>query len=218
MANQRPIRRGKIPFKRGGRWHDRPKRWAASTDSLETTSGGLISAVIPYVANEDVTGSEPIASLLSGEFDVATWADEQEIRVDRIVGSIGIGGRVLLDSSAEAPAPIVVRLGMIVSEDVTADLTADNPRRKLFDQNDLQEAEWMWLHQVVLEPTVYPGDASRVNYTYNLPIDIRNRRKIGQKDYLFLYSQFAILDGTETEFSGFNLRCFPSVRLIMVAK
>lgn len=223
MANNRPIRRGRIPFRRP----QRPKRWGASVDAMEFLpeigqNGGLISTVIPSALTDAEAGSVPVQTFLVGEFDVAPWADEQEVRLDRIVGSIGIAG-VVGDPNPDLPVnPFVVRMGLIVNEELTDDGTADEVRRNLWDYTDLQEAEWMWLHQSVILPArdTNPTVSEALGYvSFNLPVDIRNRRKIGQKDELALYCSYSYFASSSLgPPSTFNVRIVPAVRMVMVSK
>jgi len=219
MANQRPIRRGRLPkFRRP----QRPKRWAASSPVLSADDPmdyGLLAGVIPSEAALAPAGVPPMDALLSGEFDVENWADEQEVRVDRIVGDIGIVGMVT--HSADQPPSVVVRLGIIVAEDVSDDPTADEPTRSLFDQTDLQEAEWMWLHQHVphFEPVFGAlGGVIGSRISYNHHLDLHNRRKIGQKDLLYIYASYTYMSGEESLITVWNVRLVHSLRLIMVSK
>jgi len=229
MANQRPIRRFK---KRFYGLSARPKRWAASSDYLEVELGGppgLVATVIPSESVGGTVGVPPVQTLLDGEFDVADWADEQEVRVDRIVGSIGLQGRVSnTDSPAVDGPPAIIRLGIIVHEEKSSDLIANDPTRKLFNQADLQEAEWMWLKQVVVAPPhgdqrdgVEPGAPGYLAaYWVNMSIDvdIRNRRKIGQKDQLFLYASYATPQSYGLAEYTWAVRIIPMLRLVMVSK
>jgi len=210
MANQRPIRRGRIPVPR--RTIRRPKRWGASTSFVDESLGLQVGVIPNETVNE---GVPPFDQLLSGEFDVEPWADEQEIRLDRIVGDISIAGSMV---SGFEPPIYAIRLGIIVAEDTSDDPAAADPTRSLFDTTDLQEAEWMWLHQVV--PTaVYLPDATpnpAFYLTYNLHLDLRNRRKIGQKDSLFLYAAYS--NDSNVPISLWNVRLVHNLRMIMVSK
>jgi len=209
MANQRRIRRGRIPVIRPR--ISRPKRWGASSTVFD--ENGLLPGVIPAeVSNQ---GVPPFDQILSGEFDVEPWADEQEIRLDRVVGDISLSGLV---TSGLEPAIFAIRMGLIVAEDVSDDPTADDPTRNLFDMTDLQEAEWMWLHQVVPSPVFCPEATPNPlwAYTYNLHVDLHNRRKIGQKDSLFLYASYA--KEVNADISVWNVRLIHNLRMIMVSK
>jgi len=233
MANRRNIGRGRIPFRKGKRWisNARPKRWGAVTDVVVDEpigSEGAILTVIPSALTEFTEGSLPVETLLDGEFDVATWADEQEVLIDRVVGTISLVGDVSRSETVFIfPPPAIVRLGIVVHEDKTADLTADDPRRKLFDQNDLQETEWMWLKQVTLcssEDSLSQGESLTQPYAYqvamDIDIDLRNRRKLGQRDQLFLYAQYVFPNFTSGLGGAYvwNVRISQMLRIIMVSK
>lgn len=195
MANRRPIRRFKKRFY--GLNNKRPFRWAANTPAVEYEVGGppgLLAGVIPNEIVAGQGGVPPEATLLSGEFDVSPWADAQEVTIDRVVGSIGLVGSIVASTNPIFPSP-VVRLGIIVSEDESNDPLADPPTRSLFDLTDLQEAEWMWLHQVTIPwDNVFFTEPS-LDWTQkvaiDIPIDLRVRRKLGQKDNLYLYASYA---------------------------
>jgi len=195
----------------------RPKRWSASSSFMVTDpSPGLVPvSVVDALALGDA-GQPPVDMILSGEFDVEDWADEQEIRVDRVVGDIAIAGNA---TQVGAPwSPICVRMGLIVVEELSDDGTAPDPTRNLFDQSDLQEAEWMWLHQTILTAPTERMTSNVIPYAYNMHLDLRVRRKIGQKDGMFLYAAWAAETNAYDGLMVVDLRLYHHLRTIMVSK
>lgn len=211
-----PTRRS--PWKRGSPWRkaSRPKRWSASSAGVDEPQG-IFGSVLPNEIGLFPNGSPPLDTIISGEFDVEDWADEQEITVDRVIGDIALSGAVTFAGGASYPCPLYIRLGLIVSEDLSDDPAASDPTRGLFDQTDLQEAEWMWLTQIVPTP-VYSQSAGVWLYNENIHVDLRNRRKIGQKDVLFLYGAYAIDTADNGRVTVFNIREVHNLRCIMMSK
>jgi len=227
MANQRPIRRGKIPFRKGRKWisSKRPKRWAAFTNEVLSEpigSEGLNVSLLPNATLATTNGNLPVSTMLDGEFDVAPWADEQEVTIDRIVGTLSVSASVQYAQNLFVGTPGVVRLGIIVHEDKTSSLVAEDPRRKLFEFTDLQEAEWMWLKQLSIPcdfSSFDPTSESFVSEGYSdIDIDIRVRRKLGQKDQLFLYGAYSFFNGVTELLQSWSIKIAPMTRIIMVAK
>lgn len=199
MANQRPIRRPRVPaWKRGKR---RPTRWNAVTNQADDAVL-LNTAVMPTIPD----GNPPIAILVDGQIDVEPWADEQEVTLDRIVGNLAFHGNFDYYAPAgsavfAAKAPYL-KVGIVLLEELSKDPASNVPTRNLFDQEDLEDTEWMWLWSgfpEVFYPHLYvtanqdgvPGVTGVMRFHLNIPVDIRNRRKIGQNDQLALYAEWA---------------------------
>lgn len=186
MANTRPIRRGRIPFRRGRRWMGASKtarRWLDGNSSRD-------SAQICALTGKDLDCTEPDGSpvqLLYGDTDW-DWADSSEVRIDRILGSISWDSWLASDDVvAGCPIPVVVRLGILATEGDQAVA----PTINLFDPEDLEEQQWMWLYSSQGEHSVSLSGAilHRTQYD-NIDVDIRTRRTLGKKDSIWLYGQF----------------------------
>lgn len=207
MANNRPIKRR--PWRRPPwRKNVRPKRWnASSTTILEGTIAA--SALNPLGAPWPA-----IFTIVDGQVDVEPWADDQEVTLDRVVGNISLFGSTGEDGILAHP--VYVRMGMLVHEE--AEAQGGGPQLlelDLAEQETLEDFEWMWLHSVML-----PGSHAR-SYTaqgaqafeYNIPVDIRNRRKIGQSDELLLFAQWATLPSF-----SISINCTVDLRSILMSR
>jgi len=196
MANQRPIRRPPTPrWKRGRR---RPVRWLDANSTR--AEAGLCNQVVWDLFCEP---SAPIAILLDGDADW-DWADRSNVRIDRILGTISWdanAARITTGVSTGIPAYLDVRLGILAVEDGLPE-TID-----LFDPENLEEYEWMWLYhsmgrtqrgyQPVGEEVLHWMDQSD-----NIPIDIRTRRSLGKKDKVVLYGQYKRHSFTDSDGAG----------------
>lgn len=196
MANSRPIRRGRVPFRRGRRWTSkaRPKRWNAVATGLSTTTFSLYT--VPPILGSALTAPAP-AILVSGQVDVEPWADDQEVTVDRIIGNIGLRTEWTYSSDdALWGVDYMVKLGILVHEEVTQDVS--QMELNMFDQETMEDYEWMWLWTGLV--TEFTNNGTRIadvnvfsSATVNIPVDIKNRRKVGQSDELLLFAQYARL-------------------------
>lgn len=223
MANQRPIRRPRVPaWKRGKR---RPTRWNAVTNQADDAVL-LNTAVMPTIPN----GNPPIAVLVDGQIDVEPWADEQEVTLDRIVGNLAFHGyfQSYFPSGTYTLANKVpyLKVGIVLLEELSKDPASNVPTRNLFDQEDLEDTEWMWLWSGFPEHFVQanvaaaiPNDGQPTNniftkFVLNIPVDIRNRRKIGQNDQLALYAEWA---SPSPEYD-ISVQSYTDVRCILMSR
>lgn len=218
MANQRPIR------KRRRRFYGlkkRPTRWIAEGGQVSDEPVGGQGFVASTLANEALLinqGVPPYATIVQGEFDVEPWSDDEEVTIDRIVGDLSWVGNV--QYSGVAPK-LVIRAGIIVAEDVSDDPGAPDPTRSLFDFSDLQEAEWLWLHQFTpdadgrLESSGTQPDVDWL-VSHNVHVDIRCRRKLGQKDILYLYTSY-VPENNHPSFTQ-SIKCVPLLRTICMGR
>lgn len=186
MANTRPIRRGRVPFRRGRRWtSSAPKlsrRWLDANSSRD-------QAIPCTLGGKDLQCDEPDGApvqLLYGDTDW-DWADNSEVRIDRILGTISwdswLGSSSL---TAGDPPPVVVRLGIIATEEDGA----VPPTLDLFDPEYLEEYQWMWLYSSQgHHSATADGGLVRIQYD-NIDLDVRTRRTLGKKDSVWLYGQF----------------------------
>lgn len=220
MGN-RPINRR--PWRRKPWRKSRPTRWNASTNQA---NDGVILNTSLFITTPD--GNAPIAALVDGQVDVEPWADDQEVTVDRIVGSIHLHGyfQSYFPSGTNTLANKVplIKLGIVLVEEISKDPASAAPTRNLFDQEDLEDTEWMWLWSGFPEPwsvrtaafTTSGAPTANVFSTFamSIPIDIRNRRKIGQSDVLALYGEYAA-PGPEYDISVLS---YTDVRTILMSR
>lgn len=198
MSRSRPINRR--PFRRPPwRKSSRPYRWISLNSGGASNADGVLSATPWSLLPVASAGQPPNIVLAAGQSDVEPWADNQEIRVDRIVGDLNIRGAVshTFVSPVDVPLapPMYIRLGLIVQEEGDA-TTA--PFINLFSDEHLEDFEWMWLYSSCAQGWNYIpyADAdlynrSGIGFQFRIPMDLRVRRKLGQTDTLLLYAQYA---------------------------
>lgn len=217
MGN-RPINRR--PFKRPPwRTKKRPTRWNAVSNGL-IEDGFAQATLVPFAYGGSQPAAGPLAILVDGQVDVEPWADEQEVTLDRIVGTLIFAGRSQVLSPGFFPPPVLLKLGICLNEELTDESPAPLNQKAMFEQESLEDTEWMWLHSVVLEPQydTQAADGSRAeHFRYNVPVDIRNRRKIGQKDELALYGMCTIL-GSYTPPWDIQVQSYTDVRCILMSR
>lgn len=159
------------------------RRWLDSNSSRD-------GAGICTLTGKDLDCIEPDASpvqLLYGDTDW-DWADNSEVRIDRILGSISWDSWLSVgDLTAGCPIPVVVRLGILATEGDASNAPVVN----LFDPEDLEEQQWMWLYSSQGDHSVamYDTIIHRTQWD-NIDVDIRTRRTLGKKDSVWLYGQF----------------------------
>lgn len=147
-------------------------------------SAGAECEIEPFIVNcEPWTPAE----LLVGEIDL-DWVDRQEVRIDRLVGTISFSEQAA--ANGQEPAPTIVRFGILETEDTDRLYQTID----LFDNESLEQFEWMWLHQFSFNHNSYlfnatnPGTYIRSS-SADIPLDVRTRRKLGHKDSIVLYTQ-----------------------------
>jgi len=216
MANQRPIRRGKIPFFRRSR-KKRPTRWLGYTQEANG-DGNIAALTLPYAGDVEA----PILVVVDGDQDVVPWADEQEITIDRVVGSLTtLFHNQLTDPPVSIALlnPPMARYGLLVVENFD---TADPPLINLWDLDAYEQYEWMWLRDVIREESTTSvlqdgGDTVQYNMTQT-QIDLRVRRKLGPKDQLLLYGSVGRPDAPSQSgymFFGYSI---PALRVIAMSR
>lgn len=194
MANQRPIRRGRVPFRRGRRWISarRPKRWNAALTPVDSELARFTSVFL----TPGVNAQAPLATLVSGQVDVEPWADEQEVTLDRTIGNISLKATTTWDSAVTIDPPdVYVKLGILVNEEITADPAGST--LNMFEQETLEDYEWMWLWGGFVgadqfQTRALTGTQFVTSGWTNIYLDISNRRKIGQSDELNLFGQVVV--------------------------
>lgn len=188
MGN-RPINRR--PWRKKPWGKKRPTRWNSSTNGA-TDGLALNTTVLPGGLTPG--GEPPLAIIADGQIDVEPWADEQEVTIDRIVGSVCFTGYSRSASISFNPRNVLLKMGIVLNEELSGD--GSLVTRNLWDQEDLEDTEWMWLKCFAVEPKAYSGDyvngTGYFHYATTVDIDLRNRRKIGQKDELALYASYVV--------------------------
>jgi hypothetical protein len=133
--------------------------------------------------------------LLYGDTDW-DWADDSEVLIERIVGTLSLFASIGTPAiEGGHPKPLVFRLGFLACEELE---DGTQPALDLWDPEALEEYQWMWLKQLTV------GDVSGGNFrgAKDVDIDLRNRRKLGKRDGIYLYIQWkawaptASLNGT----------------------
>lgn len=142
----------------------------------------VFSAVSPIPCDP---ASNP-RELLVGDSDW-DWADRNEVRVDRIVGTISWRVADAYESfNVGYPQPWVVRFGILATEETDRLYQAID----LFDRESLEEFQWMYLHQSMGTTETFLVADGIYNIQYeDLHIDVRTRRALGKKDSVVLYAQ-----------------------------
>jgi len=186
-------RRVRRPFGKASR---RPVRWidAASKNADECQFTNIDVLCTP------TTGRE----LISGDLDIE-WVDKNEVVLERLVGSLSYWASTSLEQSFPAAdgrdtpnLRMLVRTGILVREELGSAAAAD--AIDLFDNESIEEYEWMYLHQhapiwmgdnfSILGPTTgFPLVSLYSQWTEDL--DLRVKRKLGKKDHLMLFQQWA---------------------------
>jgi len=168
----------------------RPTRWNAAINSFSTEFPRIEPTLVPEGPNPQL----PVLTLVSGQVDVEPWADDQEVTLDRTIGTLSLRGSCQWTSTTVVEPPgLYVKLGLLVNEEITADVSGQT--LNIFEQETLEDYEWMWLWSGYLELVqtrrFLEDEADFVStYFSRIDIDIRNRRKIGQSDELNLYCMF----------------------------
>lgn len=205
MANNRPINRR--PWRRPPwRKSRRPVRWT----ELNTNPMTDACIVQPYngvcIAEDPSAMSIGTLELWNGDFD-AEYADDASVVVERIVGNISVRG--FSPEVAGANSVPVFRLGMLAVEGVEDIATWSPPN--LFVREDLEEHEWMWLHQTWWDASWHEAPSwgpSGIRYGAEIFLDLRVKRKLAKKDHIVLLPHFAgvgVFEGASIQYVH-NLR------------
>lgn len=187
MANQRPINRR--PWRKKPWGKKRPTRWnAAFTGYTPEVGAGIEGVNVLNVGASPLV--PPIFTLVSGQVDVEPWADEQEVTLDRLVGTLSF--KAQWDVGAGAAGPYL-RVGILLHEEVSQGV--DLPELNLFEQETWEDYEWLWLWSGTMPIIVTSNNGDTLVALKEFELDIKNRRKIGQSDELVVYAQSADGDG-----------------------
>lgn len=197
MGKGRPINRN--PFRRRPwRTKKRPTRWNGSL-TLNNTEGN--GEALPLTVLPTVGSLGPLAVLIDGSVDVEPWSDEQEVTLDRLVGSFNFTGQSVIPTNSGTLVNNLpyVKCGLLVVDDLEEEPVTVYPNISLWNQEDYEDHEWMWRKAFFPENVYYntlkvgtPTGGSTINgltvWNTNIDIDIGVRRKIGPKAALCLYA------------------------------
>lgn len=191
MANTRPIRRGRIPFRRGKRWLSKalhPVRWL----DCNSSQGNPLLQCEQTTHDQLCTPQAPL-ELLVGDLDW-DWSDASEVRIDRIVGTLSWSVRFQSDASdLGSGAALMLRFGILATEETDRVYQTID----LWDPESIEEYEWMWLGQHTLAPDWDGLEAIwKSSKSIDIPLDVRTRRKLGKKDSVVLYTQVKRMSDT----------------------
>jgi len=184
-ANNRPIRT-RPPGRR------RPVRWIDAFSANSVSNDGTVTAgsIGPSVASS----TQWYRELVVGDIDTE-WADANEVVVERLVGSVGLACGSVLEATLPYAASNrllpICRLGLLVVEDVDEGAAFSPP--SLWQTDDIQDGEWMWLHQVRAwdKPhIIWDGADVWMLAHHDIRIDLRVKRKLGRRDKLVLCHDF----------------------------
>lgn len=211
MANQRPIRTPRTPRWRRGRFTPRKtaRRWI-DCNSSRASETGLCDLNASFVDCDDTNSYQPLAILLDGDADW-DWADSSEVRVDRIIGSLSWYHAFTAAASGATigqPPPITMRWAVLATEENHT----TTPNIDLFDPENLEEYQWMWLSDSI-------GNLSHAGnslWQYNTEsVDISTRRSLGKKDRVLLYAQYKYLLTPQAGGTGLQPRMWWQLRSIL---
>jgi len=238
MANHRPIRRGRIPFRRR-----RPTRWidcgSVGLLNLGPTEPGTPDIFVPGQLTGygvDVMGSGGTGGATSGAIELLVgdgdtwWADANEVRLERVVGSIAlqVSARALEADLAgntnywlTRMCPIV-RFGLLVVAEEDEEVVALPP--SLHESDDLEESQWLWLHQTQGGVGIQWAfeNASDLylqrQAVVDIPIDVRVKRKISRRDRLCLVHEYGWFAGAVAEDISASVRFVHQLRCLVSTK
>lgn len=202
MANRRGIRAPRQNWRRGRR---RPSRWI-DCNSTQASAGAVGAGSIIIQAGTPAESAAGYRELVVGDIDTE-WADANEVLVERVVGDISMSGYDILSSLTDETELLALaqswvsmgpltRIGLVVVEDVDDSETSITVP-SLFEFDDVQDTEWMWLFQLGSPNETHvqvdeTNDAGVRMWTHDLHIDVRVKRKLGRRDRLLLVHEFAL--------------------------
>lgn len=145
----------------------------------------------------------------------ADHLDENEALIERVVGdiSVRVGGTEVQANGFTMP---LVRFGMLAVEEVTPGDATQYESISLWQNDHLQDYEWMFLRQV--DPVLMP-QAIDVNTLfsgqYTFHVDVRTRRKLGRQDAVLLLASFVrpTLDDAEPG-GSVSVHAYPLLRVV----
>jgi len=192
-------------------------RWTATSNEIDS-GAGLVCSLESILLGCCSDPQAPLQEIVVGEVDVEPWSDDQEIRIDRIVGNITTEVMLVW---AEDPALAVQTLQPLIRYGLTVVEEGDAPALNLWSEDDLAQIEWMWLWQGTTDTgrTASTGGGDTVSAQWvTQSVDIRNKRKLGFRDKLYLYGQWCWPTGLGAEPDVTGVLCVPLLRTIMVGR
>lgn len=174
----------------------RPTRWidANSNPASDCQYIGDAISCLPTIGKD----------LIFGDLDM-DWSDKSEVTLSRLVGNLSwtcsSSTTQVVPLSVERGIPnqrVLVRAGILVREEV--DAFAGTDPIDLFDPESIEEYEWMWLnqHQVLFHgdgwysPSGLPNELVITSVSqWDVDLDLRVKRRLGKKDHLVLFRQWA---------------------------
>lgn len=206
MANQRPIRRPRVPaWKRGKR---RPIRWNAAAAGYTPEVGAGLNIVDVYNVGA-IPLVPPSFILVDGQVDVEPWADEQEVTLDKVIGRMTFWAQWGLEGITVHPP--YLKVGIILLEEITQGV--DLPEYNLFEQETWEDYEWLWLWSGSME-LEYVAEGGTAYARKDLDVLTKNRRKIGQSDQLVVFAQQA--DGVTAALATVKAAC--DIRTVLMSR
>lgn len=199
-----------------------PVRWLeANVNTYATTDQGVPLPGLTVIENVVPTGNPASPRVLIWGDDDLEYMDANESILERTVGQISLecSTREDLGGALYMPLP-VVRMGLLVSDDVEDQTLV--PNIDLWERESIEEHRWLWLHQVGQWERVATnavGTDFYHQFRADLAIDSSVHRKLGKKDALLLYAQWAIPVGfgAEPDFD-LSVRYVENIRCLMKTK
>lgn len=234
MANQRPIRAPRGRWRRGRR---RPVRWIDALSAplvfseLGNAEPGALGGGSIFPAGFGVTAGDLYSvsyrELIVGDIDTE-WADANEVVLERLVGDIHVRG---VESVGVPPEDTIishwnelstlVRMGIVLIEDVDEQTATDQKPPSLWSADDLADGEWLWLWQLgsPQENHVYIDETDEVVqrvWCHDYHLDLRVKRKLGRRDRLVLCHEFAV--PAPTLVGTHSVSVYPLLRQLVSSK
>lgn len=217
--NRRPWRRNPFRKRRATEWFD---GLSAGSDDRENGDEPFgTPCIIPQlpIICDSFEGESPrshIRTVWAGPTD-AEHIDDSEALIERIVGSLDVRVQVANPNALLLP---IVRFGLLAIEEAAPGDLAEYQGISLFQNDHIQDYEWMWLHQVRheafaqlnTEPTIYSWSLSKVD------IDCRVRRKLGRQDAVCLLASFVTPLASDTEPPDTSVHVYPFLRVLHSVK
>jgi len=218
-VGNRPINRN--PFRRRPWRKSRRKvEWfdGLSAGSLDREDGGepytlpCIIPTLPLVCDsfEEGTTRSTFRTVWSGPAD-AEHIDDSNALIERIVGSIEV--RCYVDINPNPLLLPLVRFGLLAIEEAGPGDGTEYEDISLFENEHIQDYEWMWLHQATMwsQPTAITDG---INGQAHIDLDVRVRRKLGRQDAVLLFASFVTPVASNVEPPETQVHSYPFLRVL----